>query len=436
MVCRLTSRLPYAVRSHHEIAALISPCHYHPHTPMARKKRPCACLKSEISSTRGIFLFVLFFAVLLSLVSLQRVYDAVVPPSGGTRDKWQEMIGVLLANGATNNISSPSPSIEVPCSSLSTRFPHWQSNLTRQVLFVHVGKAGGETIKSILAAGCNSKRNKRNREVCQKTLPNSSLSDAVKKYTHTSGIGPQAAQLSTSYLYNIRHPVDRVESWYNYVSPKNCNENDRLSPSCKTARNIDKDRKAWESLFFDRCFPSVEEWAQTLMLPLRKTFTNSSSYSCPELAWSALRGQLDTNKNEVAAHMVCNFDYYTNITTVRFPEKEILVVRTNHMWEDLVNLDRLLGGNGTFGDMHGSQVTHGSHTHAHKRPLSDSGYKLLCCGLEGELKIHNYLLRRATNLDENSKADSQLETLAKCGVSSWAELRNDCASLIPSMAVR
>lgn len=375
-----------------------------------------------VVSTKAIFLITVVVTVLLSFLNAQSVYKQVVP-STDLGHNGTELIS-LLSKGLTTSTTS--------LAIAPTYLPNWQSNFTRSILFVHVGKAGGETIKSILAVGCQSKRNKKYRNSCLGKLPNSSLSDAVTRYTHCFMIGRRAAPDSTSYLYNLRHPVDRTVSWYYYVSPKNCYNETRGSPSCKTANFISNNPKEWEGLFFDRCFRTVEELAQTLVVPLGKPPpAHSPRYNCPRMVRQTLQGHDDPTQHEVTAHMVANFRYYTNVTIARFPKKEVLVVRTDHMWEDLVHLDQLLGGDGTFGELHGSSVTHGSHKNKHRKAVSDEGFKLLCCGLQDEMKIHNYLLSRAVNLDEASKEESMRNTLTRCGVSSWVELRRDCGSLLP-----
>lgn len=107
-------------------------------------------------------------------------------------------------------------------------------NVTRRILFVHVGKAGGESIKQILKAGCSVMRNRNRRKTCLAALPNSTLSDGVAGYFHCFSVQPKRMESgATSFLFNLRHPVDRALSWYKYVHPDNCHrEVDHGSPAC------------------------------------------------------------------------------------------------------------------------------------------------------------------------------------------------------------
>jgi hypothetical protein len=47
-------------------------------------------------------------------------------------------------------------------------------------MLVHVGKTGGETVKSVLATGCHVMRNAQRRADCLSRLPHSQLSDVVQ----------------------------------------------------------------------------------------------------------------------------------------------------------------------------------------------------------------------------------------------------------------
>lgn len=52
----------------------------------------------------------------------------------------------------------------------------------RNIVFVHVGKAAGETIKYILKAGCLARTAKRKQEKCLAGLPDSRLSNLGKAF--------------------------------------------------------------------------------------------------------------------------------------------------------------------------------------------------------------------------------------------------------------
>jgi hypothetical protein len=158
--------------------------------------------------------------------------------------------------------------------------------------------------------------------------------------------------------------------------------------------------------------------------------STSNNTNCSELAWSSIAGKIDLKNHGAFAHMVFNFQYYTNKTIARFPSKEVLVVRTENLWQDLGDLDRLLGGDGAFGHLRGSSVTHGSEHHKYNRSISESGAKLLCCALQDEIRVFRDLIDRATNLDKETKLKSSLQTVTRCGAESWEDLQKQCESLV------
>lgn len=112
----------------------------------------------------------------------------------------------------------------------------------RSIFFVHIGKAGGTTIIAALKIGCQSRLNPTKRTLCYNTLRKSRLSDLVTSYYHCFHQNFPNKQIfredqSTSYLFNVRHPVHRAISWYRYINPKGCNRINRKkgTPHCRAA---------------------------------------------------------------------------------------------------------------------------------------------------------------------------------------------------------
>jgi hypothetical protein len=416
----------------------------------------CTRFNRNLQETRAIFFLSVAATILLSFINAGLVYDNVIPTEPDYNREHFLGIVSMSANSIVNapvSVSGQSErilplSLKNESSATSSvvdlsKLPDWKTNMSRNILFVHVGKAGGETIKSILSAGCLSRQNPRRKEKCLRKLPNSTISDTIQSYFHCSSMTHGAADYSTSYLYNLRHPLDRAVSWYRYVTPENCRKDAPQSANCRTAWAINKKpHDGWEAEFFGRCFPTIEDWAQALATPIPTATTTSSlpmdlsdsstsnNTDCSELAWSSIAGKVDLKAHGVDAHMVFNFRYYTDKTIARFPSKEVLVVRMKELWQDLGDLDRLLGGDGTFGHLHGSSVTHGSQHHKYHRSISESSAKLLCCALQDEMRIYRDLMNRATNLDKETKLESSLQTVTRCGAESWEDLQKECESLV------
>lgn len=187
------------------------------------------------------------------------------------------------------------------------------------IVFLHVGKAGGETIKAILRIGCESRKSKPRRRKCFRHLPKSRLGEMVNVYYHCFETTKSVATITTitasqggnhppnkppqqnrsgskksttadAYLINIRHPADRALSWYHYIHPQNCVIPGSHAQACLVAEKIargvsnnatiiqgtteanngnnSKKKKSfhkemesirWITQFFD-CFPTAQEW--------------------------------------------------------------------------------------------------------------------------------------------------------------------------------
>jgi hypothetical protein len=66
------------------------------------------------------------------------------------------------------------------------------------------------------------------------------------------------------------------------------------------------------------------------------------------------------NAMMLTTHMNANYCKYYHKTISQFPDKEMLVVPTRHLWDDLKVIDQFVLGNGSFGKIEGFRYTHGS----------------------------------------------------------------------------
>jgi hypothetical protein len=86
--------------------------------------------------------------------------------------------------------------------------PHQLVN--RTMIFVHVGKTGGETIKWRLQAVCNLRGSQRKKARCheQFTRGESKLSHATIGYTHCGSQRPKNSMAAaTTFIFSIRDPI-------------------------------------------------------------------------------------------------------------------------------------------------------------------------------------------------------------------------------------
>jgi hypothetical protein len=174
---------------------------------------------------------------------------------------------------------------------------------------------------------------------------------------------------------------------------------------------------------FNTCFPSaaMEDFAQSLMSPwvsgahFEANLTAPQQWACCKIAQSVIRG-LNKDNQGAMPHMQYNYRYYGEETFLKYPNKEVLAVRTEYEWEDLIHLDRWLGGKGIQKDVR-YEVTHGSTDYV-PSPLSQQAYQKLCCVLVDEIEFFFLILDKALNLNPAQKRESRQDLFQSCNIAS------------------
>ena len=277
-------------------------------------------------------------------------------------------------------------------------------------------------------------------------VPESAISQYTHGGIHVDWIYPSTeytTQEATHYLITARNPMERVVSWFYFMHPQNCYTNRTGTPTprkpfalidkaCIAKRNMEKSHKSKEYLFYKVCFPQVEDFVQTLSLskslslPLNKSRQKQSRQQmCYKLAHEMMQGV--GGPNGMAGHLHCDYQYYAALTTQVQPNKPVLVARTEHLWQDLSNIDQLLGGTGqAFHNQieveqyektrkqQAQQQPQQSQPHYHKDELSPQGYQILCCHLQDEIAVYQQWLQKAINLQDHEKYDSMQKVLQQC----------------------
>ena len=150
--------------------------------------------------------------------------------------------------------------------------------------------------------------------------------------------------------------------------------------------------------------------------------TTPRDKSCLDWGLKVLQG---SGHSMTASHLNANYEHYARLTTVRYPEREVFVVRTNQLWDDLLHLDRLLGGTGGFPNQ--TFFTHNSENYDVKgtgRPLSGEALVAVCCTMWKELQLYESLLIQAVNLAQCEKDNSLWQLRRQCQMDhlvSWSD---------------
>jgi Sulfotransferase family len=330
------------------------------------------------------------------------------------------------------------------------------SNEDRTILFVHIGKAGGETIKQILAVGCQSMLNRRRRSACFQQVPPSHLSNHVYGYYHCYQLHTRTGfrkgqtnktNMFNTYLFNVRHPLERIQSWYNYVHPKHCvrgnhtpeaphgasatTNQPRKKPglSCEAHRQAVENPHGFVATFFQTCFPTLNDWAEAIQSVPNEMPPSPWSAQCRQLAMDSIHGNLNRHDDALATHLMANYRHYMHRTIHQdHPAHDVMVVRLDHLWTDLRQIDRhFFRGTGDFGNFTGTAVTHGSRVHHAATAIPVRSRHIFCCALQNELLLYRELIVRAINLSPHEQSATLQQAMDQCGFASWEQMRNDCS---------
>ena len=355
---------------------------------------------------------------------------------------------LLLSNGSavTSTIDSSADSRALAwfVSPQNQKNSNLQPNKDRIITLIHIGKAGGVSLRRLTVIYCklffrrqkwDTTREKRIAKCIDKYFPDPDLhpmTHQTQHYFHIEEYNATTMEQSTSFLVPLRNPVERIISTYRYSHPGNCNDENRNEVwrprGCEVEKHRNKTGLTQNFIHFT-CFPSpaMEDFAQALMKPWTKTrawknLSLSERRQCRYLAREMVQGYGSFGS---APHMLYNYAYYAQRSIWKYPDKEVFALRTEHR-EDMVALDKLLGGNGEFEQ--DREVSHGSEGYV-PSPLSTEAYQKLCCVLETEIEVYQDILERARNLDATAKQESLDSLREKCGITtSWTEWRVECRS--------
>mmetsp|Transcript_14446 Transcript_14446/g.34958 ORF Transcript_14446/g.34958 Transcript_14446/m.34958 type:complete len:451 (+) Transcript_14446:114-1466(+) len=367
----------------------------------------------------------------------------------------------------SSKASRASPSTLLSSQSLisSPTLPQLDRNNTlRRVLFVHIGKTGGETIRQTLRVACHMRQNPNLQESCLAKFKNDPSLGKTPLNQKTIGtihcllmVPANALSKASTLLVSVRNPIERVISWFRYLHPANCNSLvDKQSTACNVKKALRRERKevrkrkkkggkgntkpSWTTRFFE-CFDSLPQVGLALMKvggDGDASATAKTPNNCSALAQKTIRGAA----SPISSHMHFNYEYYWNQTLTLRPELETMVVRTEFLWQDLDHVQSLLHNDNDDDSLlllqDGNDAvnttttryklpprnnhTHGSESHRHVDSISGPALQYLCCALSREIYFYAQWIHRAVNLD---KVDKQT---AMDGVTKYCNNNNKASS--------
>jgi hypothetical protein len=228
------------------------------------------------------------------------------------------------------------------------------------------------------------------------------------------------------YLFAVRHPLARLQSWFAYERPYS-----RDSPQYRLKK----------PLFIDCHYSSLEQLGLALTpvidyLLSNTNSTRSTSQSalpsvCAQRAWQAVTGQVGYSR-----HNHFNYGYYYRHVTEQLDNtststrNHVLVIRTEHLATDYNAIQVQLWrdaplsrgqqddyftrrANPSLQWINGTLSQPGSNNDD-DRWLSPVARYNLCWALCLELVTYQTLLDRALNLGPHQRAESRAEVLATC----------------------
>lgn len=277
------------------------------------------------------------------------------------------------------------------------------SIINRNIAFVHIGKTGGTTASKMIRRQCTFSSDiacaKHIAVEEYKSIPKSNetqISKQVQEYYHVRKVN---ATKYNSFIISVRHPIDRLISWFLHEHPLN-----GLLPR----------RKDDDILNLFECYKEINDLAT---IGLQPTLSNDEKKRyCQLLARYYVTGKLNRSQ-----HSTANYHYYTNdlLHEYNSSQKEIFLLRTNYFWKDWESINYILGGG------HNSTIEINHHTHRqnkeHKvivsnRTISLGGLVNFCKFLCAEIQLYKELIYRAANLNDMDKDTSLNELKETCPI--------------------
>ena len=299
-------------------------------------------------------------------------------------------------------------------------------NANRRIAFLHIGKTGGSTISIHLRNGC--KKNTNLHHKCQFrgtenwTINETIASYRTEEYFHMQYIPPEKY---TTILTTVRNPITRFLSAFAFHHPMS-------KPSMSKQRMLNKQSQTYT------CFPSISHLLKAAMG--RKNFTKTlNPINCTKAAQIAFgldptyttNQQMSRENHPWFNHMTFDYrQYYKSMP----PNKELLVMRTEHLHDDWVKVNHLLSPDREQWWTNTQQLKNETYTKEWPDVPPFAGTKRardkqepyrwkthskqerewLCHLLYDEIRIYFMIIMRAVNLDDDDLKEAVYDVQKSC----------------------
>ena len=336
-------------------------------------------------------------------------------------DHWRARMREKLADADGAELKAKYDGRDPPPKRLAPGTP----NLTRKISFLHIGEAGG----TALACSLREARRYGVRRRCGKPARarfknddyvESALSRQVTCYMHYNYNGKCLDESKyTSFLVNVRNPIDRMRSWFLH---------EHFLNEPVTHPEFSKNTLHCGPLMLGSCYKNFDQLASVGLLPprdlrsklpIRKDLTPDE---CAHWAWSAIEGDIPATY-----HNHFNYEWYlrtlfssSHSKPTLGNETELFVVRVEHLDDDWRTIDRMVGGTGETvpTDLTDGSPIFGSTAETHllatNASLSEVGALNLCRALCREIQVYKMLIFRAVNIDAAGFNQSMAELRRYC----------------------
>lgn len=318
--------------------------------------------------------------------------------------KIQEQEGAIrIENESLKVIPAPEPEYRLDVPMWEQKNLEYAKNLPptdKQICFVHVGKTAGTTLAchlGFLYGDCDAFTED---NVTVPAIPMAAglLPASTTHLLHTH-YDDCAAQDFNYYLFVLRNPLRRIQSWFTYEHPLN--------------RLASESRREKQKLLFTDCeFDTLTELGERGLAPRSEQQGKSNKLDvCQERARMAISGTVG-----YSTHNYYNFNYYLRqVEDNHSGNIAIAVIRTEHLEADWKSIE-----SGLLNGLKDPKITFARFNASPKRAadlsLSETARERICNFLCNEIQVYKDLLHRAANLHPEDIAVSMADLEASCPV--------------------